>query len=83
VSDEKFMVIIYTLQITGCPEGWIAGPTSCYFLSTITTTQKKFALLKCKAMNGSLVNIESPMENHFISMAFANITGGKWNFLFT
>ncbi|XP_045212294.2 uncharacterized protein LOC123563518 [Mercenaria mercenaria] len=57
---------------TGCPEGWIAGSESCYFLSKIPTTQKKFAVSKCANIGGHLVNIETETENHFLSSLFVN-----------
>lgn len=60
---------------TGCPEGWIAGDTGCYFLSNITTTQRKFAVNKCSNIGGHLVNIETEAENHFLSSVFAHIPG--------
>ncbi|KAL4240077.1 zymogen binding [Mactra antiquata] len=60
---------------TGCPDGWIAGPEGCYYMSNITTTQRKFAVNKCAAIGGHLVNIETEAENNFLSVVFGNIPG--------
>ncbi|XP_052784595.1 uncharacterized protein LOC128220288 [Mya arenaria] len=67
---------------TGCPDDWIAGPSSCYFVSSITTTQRKYAVNKCAAIGGRLVTIETEAENHFLSTVFGSaadepiLTGG-------
>lgn len=60
---------------TGCPEGWVAGRTSCYYLSTITTSQQVYAERKCQSMGAYLVNIETEAENHFLSVMFAGEIG--------
>ena len=55
----------------------MAGPDSCYLLPNLTTTQRKFAVNKCKKFGGHLVTIESEAENHFLSMLLSDFSGGK------
>ncbi|XP_053383873.1 uncharacterized protein LOC123562463 [Mercenaria mercenaria] len=73
----------------GCPDGWIAGPTGCYQILPNMVTKRQFAVNKCAARGGHLLNIETEEENHFISHVFWNeslgplLTGGvkvgrKW-----
>jgi len=73
---NDFTVQKQFFHFPGCPEDWIAGPSSCYFLSASTLTQRKFAVNKCRAMGGYLAAIETEAENHFLSGMMANIPGG-------
>ena len=69
------------VQITGCPEGWTAGPAGCYQLSTGYVTNRDFAVKRCALRGGHLVTIENEAENHFLSHAFANATNGNERFI--
>ena len=74
-------LIIYIILFLGCPEGWLAGPDSCYFMPNKSTSQRKFAVNKCKNFGGHLVNIETEAENNFLSVLFSDFSGGRWEFL--
>ncbi|XP_021351066.1 deleted in malignant brain tumors 1 protein-like isoform X2 [Mizuhopecten yessoensis] len=54
---------------TGCEDGWIAGPDSCYQFNSPNKPVKsvKQVLSKCARTGGHLVNIETEKENHFLS----------------
>ena len=79
---QKFrnFTVILTCVFVGCPNGWLAGPDSCYLMPNKTTTQRKFAVNKCKNFGGHLVNIETEAENNFLSVLFSDFAGGRWDF---
>ncbi|XP_069125491.1 LOW QUALITY PROTEIN: uncharacterized protein [Argopecten irradians] len=54
---------------TGCEEGWVAGPDSCYQFNSPKRPVKalKQVLTKCARAGGHLVNIETEKENNFLS----------------
>lgn len=67
---------VVCLQNEGCPDEWVAGPTSCYQLLPNTITKREFAMNKCAEHGGHLVAIETEAENHFISNAFWDYSKG-------
>ena len=75
------LFLVCILMFLGCPEGWLAGPDSCYFMPNKSTSQRKFAVNKCKNFGGHLVNIETEAENNFLSVLFSDFSGGRWEFL--
>ena len=64
------------VPIVGCPEGWVAGTSSCYQLSKGFVTNRDFAVKRCALRGGHLVAIESEAENQFLSHTFASGLNG-------
>ena len=64
-------------KFSGCPEGWIAGPSGCYQLSTGHVRTRDFAVKICALRGGHLVTVENEAENHFLSNAFASAINGN------
>ncbi|XP_062583487.1 perlucin-like [Saccostrea cucullata] len=62
------------LVLSCCPDGWIKGKNSCYFISPRTVVWSEASSI-CQAFHGELAVINDAEENALIGKIITNIRG--------